>query len=235
MKNIFKTILSATIILLLTSALFSQSLQDNPDYKKSRELKKQSEQAFEDGYYKRAKSLAEESRVYAEKSDVWIRMMLDRYRANSALRRVEAELGSAVNVKAEVHFPEAYASGQRLYAEASALFNDESYVMSYEKSLEALEVMSVIEYVREPAAPVVTKPGAYRVRLIPDKRDCLWRIAGYDFVYGDPWKWRLLYDANKDIFPDPDNPRLILPGMVLTIPSIEGESRFGTWDNGKIK
>ncbi|HEY9595459.1 MAG TPA: chitobiase/beta-hexosaminidase C-terminal domain-containing protein, partial [Spirochaetia bacterium] len=31
--------------------------------------------------------------------------------------------------------------------------------------------------------------GVYTVRLIPDRRDCLWRIAEYQDVYGDPYKW----------------------------------------------
>ena len=33
--------------------------------------------------------------------------------------------------------------------------------------------------------------------------------------------------------PDPDNPNLILPGTVLTIPSLYGEYREGTFDPGK--
>ncbi|MDR3200935.1 MAG: hypothetical protein LBT68_05700 [Spirochaetales bacterium] len=73
------------------------------------------------------------------------------------------------------------------------------------------------------------KPEYYTVRLIPGRRDCLWRIAAYDFVYGDPWKWRLLYDANKNLFPDPKNPRIIVPGMRLRIPVLPGELRAGEY------
>jgi nucleoid-associated protein YgaU len=68
----------------------------------------------------------------------------------------------------------------------------------------------------------------YEVKLIPHRRDCLWRIAEYDFVYGDPYQWRRLYEANKDKFPQPDNPDLIEPGMILIIPPIRGEQRSGT-------
>ena len=234
MKQSNKIQLLAILLLGLTAMLFSQSLQDNPDYRKSLELKRQSEQAFDEGDYIEAKRLAEESKIYAEKSDAWIQMMLNRYKANSALRRVETQLQSAAKVKADVNFPEAYASGKALYEEAYQLFQDEKYEESYEKSLEALEVMSVIEYIR-PTAQTGTQVAAYTVRLIPDNRDCLWKIAGYDFVYGDPWKWKLIYKANRNILPDPANPRLILPGMVLTIPSADGEKRSGTWTNGVIK
>jgi len=64
---------------------------------------------------------------------------------------------------------------------------------------------------------------------IEDARDCFWRIAGYPFVYGDPWKWHRLYEANKEKIPQPENPDLILPGIILTIPNLEGELRSGTW------
>ena len=74
-----------------------------------------------------------------------------------------------------------------------------------------------------------TKPRYYVVRLIPERRDCFWRIAEYDFVYGDPWKWPKLYEANKDKLPEPDNPSLIEPGIKLRIPSLSGERRSGTW------
>jgi nucleoid-associated protein YgaU len=80
----------------------------------------------------------------------------------------------------------------------------------------------------KPAAK--TLPAYYKVRLIQSKRDCLWRIAGYDFVYGDSYKWTKLYEANKDTLPQPDNPDLIEPGIVLEIPSLAGETRSGIWE-----
>jgi nucleoid-associated protein YgaU len=68
----------------------------------------------------------------------------------------------------------------------------------------------------------------YRVKLNPALRDCLWRIAGLDYIYGNSWEWKRLYEANKNSFPDPNNPDLIVPDMILTIPSIRGETRSGT-------
>lgn len=49
----------------------------------------------------------------------------------------------------------------------------------------------------------------YRVK----SGDCLWRIA--QRLLGDPGLWPSIYRANKDII---DNPNLIYPGQVLTIP-----------------
>ena len=40
-------------------------------------------------------------------------------------------------------------------------------------------------------------------------------IAGYDSVYGDREKWRLIYDANRDKI---SNPNHLVPGQLLEIP-----------------
>ena len=47
------------------------------------------------------------------------------------------------------------------------------------------------------------------------KGECLWFIAGYDRIYGNPLQWPLIYKANKDRIKNPD---LIYPGQVFTIP-----------------
>jgi len=82
------------------------------------------------------------------------------------------------------------------------------------------------------AAPVSQGSNSYTVRLVPGNRDCLFKIAGYDFVYGDPTKWTMLYRANESIikkkydryakkvpqskYSHPED--LIFPGQVLDIP-----------------
>jgi nucleoid-associated protein YgaU len=55
----------------------------------------------------------------------------------------------------------------------------------------------------------------YTVRLIPDARDCLWRIASYPDIYGNASLWPKIWEANRDQIPDPD---VIQPGQVLVIP-----------------
>ncbi len=47
----------------------------------------------------------------------------------------------------------------------------------------------------------------------------LWSIAGRPEVYGDPFRWLLLYHANRDQIFEPD---LIYPGMVLLVPRYPG-------------
>ncbi len=58
----------------------------------------------------------------------------------------------------------------------------------------------------------------YKVRLIPERRDCLWRIAEYDYIYGNPWKWPVIFKANKNQITNPD---LIYPGQVFEIPGLD--------------
>jgi len=76
-------------------------------------------------------------------------------------------------------------------------------------------------------------PARYAVRSWGVSKDCFWNIAAYPWVYGDPHQWRVLYNANKSKLPDPNNPNLIEPGIVLDIPSIKGETRQGAWDSSK--
>ncbi len=63
----------------------------------------------------------------------------------------------------------------------------------------------------------MSKLTTYVVRLIPERRDCLWRIAGYPFIYNNPYLWPLIWIANLDIITNPD---LIYPGQVLVIPPL---------------
>ncbi len=55
----------------------------------------------------------------------------------------------------------------------------------------------------------------YTVRLIPERRESLWRIAEYDFIYGNPWLWPKIWHRNRKLIQNPD---LIFPGWQLYIP-----------------
>ncbi|WP_300369753.1 hypothetical protein [Brachyspira sp.] len=77
---------------------------------------------------------------------------------------------------------------------------------------------------------VTVLPMYYTVVQRTPLTDALWRIAGYSFIYNNPIQWYRLYQANRNVLRDPNNPDLILPGQVLTIPSMNGEERAGTYD-----
>ncbi len=92
-----------------------------------------------------------------------------------------------------------------------------------------VEVEALAERVR---ANLPDKPMQYTVRLIPERRDCLYRISEYEEIYGDPAQWPTLYRANKGLIDgayeryqrnveEPKYSRasdLIFPGQVLDIP-----------------
>lgn len=71
------------------------------------------------------------------------------------------------------------------------------------------------------------------MRLVPEDRDCLSKIAGLPFIYNDRDRWRDLYLANKDTLKHPEDEDLILPGEELVVPSIAGERRAGEYDPAK--
>jgi nucleoid-associated protein YgaU len=111
------------------------------------------------------------------------------------------------------------------FQSATEKFNAEDYEESIPDSRKVVELLWDIESRYQNQGGLAAY---YTVKLNTERRDCLWRIAGFDFVYGDPFQWRRLYEANKDSFPDPKNPDWIEPGQVLKIPSIRGEARSGT-------
>ena len=138
----------------------------------------------------------------------------------------QARYDWAVSENAENNYPELLGKGGSELEAAKAALNAEDYKGASDKARAALVSLSGIKAF----APL---PEKYVVRLIPARRDCLWRIAEYDFIYNNPLKWPVLYEANKKTFKDPSNPDLIFPNQVLVIPSIKGETRSGTWDPKK--
>ena len=67
-----KRIICIFLVLLTAPLVFSQNLQDNPDYRESLRYKGLSEEAIEEGEYAKALEYAELSKEYAEKSDAYV-------------------------------------------------------------------------------------------------------------------------------------------------------------------
>jgi nucleoid-associated protein YgaU len=55
----------------------------------------------------------------------------------------------------------------------------------------------------------------YTVGTWAQDRECLWNIAGKGEIYGDPFHWPKIWQANTNIIRNPD---IIFPGQVLQIP-----------------
>jgi len=67
---------------------------------------------------------------------------------------------------------------------------------------------------RTEAAPVVAQPATSMSSYEVNAGDHLWGISGKSSVYGNPYKWPLIYKANSDKIKDAD---LIHPGQILDI------------------
>ena len=178
-----------------------------------RGLQREALQAEELGDYDRAIELAREIQLA---TDVVNRTM-------DALRRwyvLKNRLELARQVMADRFAPEEYETAVEYYDESYALIGDTNFLEAevvveegiYYADL-AIELSKDLYTQMQNESKEVTKTGSrieivkdgstYEVRLIPERRDSLWRIAEYSFVYNDPWKWTLLYEANKDRIKNP--------------------------------
>jgi len=233
----------AGIALLLGSAavpLVAQSLLDNEYYHKAQDLLGQSQRALDAGDYDNSAALASQARDMLAKSDDYVATMTQSYRANGYLSIARGRVSYAKSVDADMNYKTAYDMAVSDVADAKTALDGKDYPRSIDLSKAAIAALVNVAPVapvaktppKEPSAQPAAPPALpqyYTVRLL-QLRDCFWRIAGYPFVYNNPWKWRLLYDANKDLLEDPKNPNLIEPGMRFTIPSLGSEAREGDYD-----
>jgi nucleoid-associated protein YgaU len=147
--------------------------------------------------------------------------------AEAAIAKAQGGMGEADKANYKQGFPSEYASASVALADATAAYGSGDYGTSIERAEACLATLASIR------GKDGVLPAIYVVRLIPERRDCLWRIAEYPFIYNNARKWPVIYDYNKKTFRDPGNPNLIYPGQELTIPSIAGEPRAGTYDPAK--
>lgn len=234
-----RRIIYIAIVFLVIAAITpgAQSLMDDPQYRQlveeAQRLEDQAAEALEEGEYDDAIELSVEAEEVSQQAQDYAERRVAAFRARGLLTMAENEIEVARSFDAEERYPDRWESANEQYRLAENQFSSERYQASADSSREVLRILDGIQ----PAARALDEaqappelPRYYVVRLIPERRDCFWRIAGYDFVYGDPTKWRVLYEANKDVIQDPDNPGLIQPGQRFRIPAIEGEQRAGVWN-----
>ncbi len=219
-------------MMIAAAGVFAQSLENNEFYRKSLEYERLSEAAIDSGEYVQAQEYAILAQQNAALSRQYIAEQLAIYRARTSLTAARARMRLADQINLKSSDPALYDEASTYFTNAENKFNNEDYDNSYTDSRRVIELLAGIDPRFVPRTPETNTGSSlaanYTVKLNLAVRDCLWRIAGYSYIYGDPTKWRHIYDANKDSFPDPENPNLILPGMVLRIPSIRGETRSGT-------
>ncbi|WP_304226266.1 LysM peptidoglycan-binding domain-containing protein [Gracilinema caldarium] len=199
---------------------------NNPYYRESLRYKTLAEDAFEYGDYDAAATYAAEALKNAQLSYDYINLQLTIKSAKDALVAAKSRLDWATSIGADKTYPKQYSAAQTAYGEASQALTEERWQDSLTASQRVLDALASVQQL----APL---PARYTVRPWAQTKDCFWNISGYDFVYGDPTKWKLLYEKNKSKLRQPDNPNLIHPGLVLDIPSLYGEVREGMWVAGR--
>jgi len=183
----------------------------------SRRLTKLAQEAYIEGDYDLSAQTAEEAIWYAQMSEVYI-----------AITTARNRLEWAVSSGASEQYPVEYNEAADWY-DKSIAFREEDEL---DESLDAAhKVIDILAYLGAGAPDgKYPLPATYTVRSWASFKDCFWNIAGHPWVYGDPHKWRILYNANRSKLPNPNNPNWIEPGMIIDIPSIQGETRQGAWD-----
>ena len=188
---------------ILSVGAFAQNLQDNEFYRKSVELKEKARIELENGNYEQSIQYSAESAEQSRLSLEYIEKMKLIYRANSKVKMAGYRIDYAKRIKLADFDKALFDSASVGYAAATAAFEAEDYQTAIDEADKVIK------------------------KLVPECRDCLWRIAAKKEVYGDPYKWTVLWEANKETLKS-NSPHLIYPGEKLYIPSIDGEKREGT-------
>lgn len=252
-----KILLTISLVLLVVGFGFAQNIFENEFYLKSLEYRQMADKSYAEGDYEQAYSFALKAEEYAGLSDQYIAKMKAMYQANAKLSAAQRRIDYANAIKLVSFHPSLYEEAVQTFASAEELYKNENYEEALVQAQAVIDLLVGItpqgtKIAQEPesdgtskksnsadktvdktnnVAPIVQLlPKFYTVRLIPERRDCFHRIAEYAFVYGDPYKWEILYNKNKHLLVNPDNPHLIHPGQVFEIPSIKGESRDGMYD-----
>jgi nucleoid-associated protein YgaU len=119
-------------------------------------------------------------------------------------------LDNSTVVLADITEENLLTQAKELWKRGVAERNNGNYQVAVEYFKEAQRLIAIYKSLAvDPDSPL------YVVRLIPERRDCLWRIAEYEFVYGNPYLWPRIWRRNRKLIQHPD---LIYPGWKLVIP-----------------
>lgn len=198
------------------------TISNNRFYRESVRLTRLAHEAFEFGDYDASAGFAQEAIRYALLSDEFVSTQL----INEANRLLV--WANANNVAAR--FPGPYTVGRNYYEASVEAHEEDNWGESIPLAISSISILTALEVDRPVTAARPPLPAQYTVRTWAIHRDSLWTIAGYPWVFNDPFRWPVLFEANRARMPDPNNPHLIEPGFVLDIPSLTGEFRQGMWD-----
>ncbi len=205
-------------------------------------LLKQADAEYQNGEYDKGYELAEKAKEIASEIE---ELKLNK-NALDKIEEAKALISKAESMEAQKYVPDMLANAKSSLLTSENYLQSKEYRESLKSAEDAINYakssISQIEDIKRkeeearlaklkevPTQEVSTQTNipsegpykiwkSYTVRLIPERRDCLWRIAEYKFIYNDPWKWPIIYKANKKQIKDPD---LIYPGQNFNIPELD--------------
>jgi hypothetical protein len=200
-----------------------EGLRNNHYFLESLRLSQLAMETFEFGDYDASSGFAEEAIRFAIQSNEFV--------AEHLIAEAERLLGWADSNNIQERFTNDYNTGKNYFETSVIAYANNEWDSAINDAVRSIQIFTMLQTGGTPVLPSQDSvlPSQYTVRTWVNERDCLWNIAAYPWVYGDPWRWRDLYNANRSRMPDPNNPNLIEPGFVLDIPSIRGETRQGMW------
>ena len=194
----------------------------NAYLQESRRLVKLAQEAFSSGDYDASVRFADEAVRSAKQSDVYVAITV-------AKRYIDQTVVSGISAR----FPVEYREAENWYNQSTKARDSEEWDAAIDAAGMAAQLLKGLAASGSHIPASAPLPATYTVRSWSVSKDCLWNIAGQPWAYGNPRQWTALYNANKSKLPDPNDPNRLEPGIVLDIPSIQGEIRQGAWESGK--
>lgn len=154
--------------------------------------------------------------------------------AQEAINSAQSAIEEAAALGAE------WREAQGVLDEAQAAFDagDYSQALDLANQAETMARDAIAAYKAAQAAAAEDTTKSYEVM----SGDNLWNIAGSSSIYGDPYRWPLIYKANKSKIEDAD---LIYPGQVFEVemePSADAVNAAvnhaktrGAWSLGSVE
>lgn len=221
-----KKLISIVLAVMMAASAFALSYKNNTYQKLADEYAKKAQVALDAGEYEDAVEYSRLAEENAELSKAYIEMMVARKNAEDSITMAKNKIAWADGINAAEAYPMAYSAAKENLENAESAFAKEDWEKAAEYAKLSLASLDGVGD-KNPL------PEYYIVRDWEKTGDCFWNIAGRPYIYNDPWQWKELYNANKDLLEDPKNPNVIEPGVTIKIPSIKGEVRTGTYDPKK--
>ncbi|MDR2865449.1 MAG: hypothetical protein LBV68_07575 [Spirochaetaceae bacterium] len=211
----------------------SYAVLHNEFYETSLKERNAAKLALEAGNYDEALLHSSEAERNALLSNTYVEKKLLLARINKEIAEAAKRLSWAKNADAEKYYPDELSAAEGHYNAATDARDNEDWDTAIENARAVLDdLAAVIAPPKKDAPPpdMPPNPNKYVVRAWDKFGDCFWNIAKW--FYNDPWKWPILYKANKDKLPNPNNPDLITVDTIIDIPNLGNENRVGMYDTG---